>query len=144
MMTAIVEEGSLGRTLVARIKPNEDLVESIRDLCREYHVTNAVIRGGVGSLVNGAVLFGADNERRRSIHGPAVEILSMSGEVRSDEASGEYSVNVHGVLGDPNGHVFAGRFAPGGNLVCVTVELVLQEWLPHSGGGSDETTKPST
>jgi predicted DNA-binding protein with PD1-like motif len=142
-MTAVVEEGSLGRTLVARIRPNEDLVESICNLCREHHFAQAVVRGGIGSLVNGEVLYGPDGERRRPIYGPAVEILSMSGEVRSNGQSGDYSASVHGVLGDPNGHVFAGRFTPGGNRVCVTVELVLQEWLPLSVGTADSVGEPA-
>ena len=48
----------------------------------------------------------------RRIEGPAVELLSLSGEISLDE-DGVEPAGVSGVVGDPTGAVWAGRFARG-------------------------------
>jgi predicted DNA-binding protein with PD1-like motif len=60
-----------------------------------------------------------------------VEVIGMTGMVEAD-AHGNPVAVLHGVLAEPNGTISGGRFLPGQNPVCVTFEIVLEEWLPDA------------
>lgn len=128
-----VESGRMGRVAYARIAPNEDLVTGIEKLCLAQGFDNAFVRGALGSLVD-ACLEGCDGEVIE-IKGPAVEIVSLAGEVRSD-ANGTPCASLSGVVADPEGKVYGGPFVPGLNPICMTFEVTLEEWLPEINGGS--------
>jgi uncharacterized protein len=76
-----VESGSMGRVAYARIAPNEDLVLGVEKLCLAEGFKNAFVRGALGSLVDACLLTA--NGKYQRIQGPAVEIVSLAGEVRS-------------------------------------------------------------
>ena len=123
---ASFEEGRLGRIAVVRLRPNEDLVTAVEAACREHSIAHALVRSAVGSLVD-AVLEAGDNTIQ--VPGPGIEILTLSGEVRSD-AVGNPRADLHGTIADGKARVYGGRFRRGANPICITLELVLQEWLP--------------
>jgi predicted DNA-binding protein with PD1-like motif len=109
-----VENGSMGRVAYARIAPNEDLVQGVEKLCLAEGFRNAFVRGALGSL---------------QIQGPAVEIVSLAGEVRLRE-DGSLRAALTGVVADPEGNVYGGPFVAGLNPICMTFEVTLEEWLP--------------
>lgn len=124
-----VEGGALGRTVVVRILPNEDLVEGIVKACAETGVPSAVIRGGLGSLVDAAIEYGERYSGLvRHLPGPAIEVLHLQGEIRRNAAGG-YDAELWGSVSDTAGAVFGGRFVRGQNPVCITMEVVMQEWI---------------
>ncbi|AKC71766.1 PPC domain-containing DNA-binding protein [Pandoraea oxalativorans] len=129
-----IENGTLGRLVVARLKPNQDLTESIEALCAEHAIARAIVRGAVGSLIDARLAFRAgDGWREQVVNGPGVEILNVFGEVDTrpkgaDSASA--MPMLHGMVADTEGRMFAGRFVRGGNLSFITIEVTLQEWLP--------------
>lgn len=125
-----VENGKMGRVAYARIAPNEDLVTGIEKLCLAKGFNNAFVRGALGSLVD-ACLEASDGGVIE-VKGPAVEIVSLAGEVRSD-ANGTPSASLSGVVVDPEGKVYGGPFVSGLNPICVTFEVTLEEWLPETG-----------
>jgi hypothetical protein len=51
----------------------------------------------------------------------------MSGEISLED--GPEPAGLSGIVGDPTGAVFAGRFLRGLNPVCITIEAVLEEVL---------------
>jgi predicted DNA-binding protein with PD1-like motif len=119
----LVESGRMGRVAYARIAPNEDLVLGIEKLCLAQGFNNAFVRGALGlEARDGSVI---------EIKGPAVEIVSLAGEVRSDE-NGTPCASLTGVVADPDGKVYGGPFVLGMNPICVTFEVTLEEWLPDS------------
>ena len=124
---AHVEAGSMGRVAYARIAPNEDLVKGVENLCLAYGFKNAFVRGALGSLVD-ACLTKADGSWQQ-VKGPAVEIVSLAGEVR-EQADGSVCAALSGVVADTQGTVYGGLFAPGFNPICMTFEVTLEEWLP--------------
>ncbi len=126
MMPAEVESGSMGRVAYARIGPNEDLVQGVEKLCLAQGFRNAFVRGALGSLVD-ACLYARDGVRQ--VAGPAVEIVSLAGEVRA-QADGSVVASLSGVVADPDGRVHGGAFVPGANTICMTFEVTLEEWLP--------------
>lgn len=130
-MSASFEAGSLGRIAVVRIRPNEDLVTAVEAACREHGLTHAIVRSAVGSLVD-AVLEAGDHVLE--VPGPGIEILTLAGEVRSD-AAGAPRADLRGTVADGKAQVYGGRFRRGANPICITLELVLQEWLPETGDG---------
>jgi uncharacterized protein len=127
--TRIVETGSMGRVAYARIGPNEDLVLGVEKLCLAEGFRNAFVRGALGSLVD-ACLRTPDG-RYLQVKGPAVEIVSLAGEVRS-AGDGSLRAALTGVVADPEGKVYGGPFVAGSNPICMTFEVTLEEWLPEA------------
>lgn len=125
--TTYVENGKMGRIAYARIAPNEDLVRGIEKLCIAEGFENAFVRGALGSLVD-ACVEGLNGEYTH-VNGPAVEIVSLAGEVRST-ADGGVEASLSGVIADPEGRIYGGPFVSGGNTICMTFEVTLEEWLP--------------
>lgn len=124
--TSTFEEGQLGRIAVVRLKPNEDLVSAVEAVCREHGLVHAVVRSAVGSLVDAVLDAG---KTVIEVPGPGIEILTLVGEVRSDD-SGRPRADLRGTIADGKARVYGGRFRRGANPICITLELVLQEWLP--------------
>jgi len=123
----VVENGRMGRVAYARIAPNEDLVQGVEKLCLAEGFKNAFVRGALGSLVD-ACLYTLDGQCLQ-IKGPAVEIVSLAGEVRS-QYDGSLSASLSGVVADTQGKVYGGPFVAGSNPICMTFEVTLEEWLP--------------
>lgn len=121
-----VEAGRLGRLCSVRLRPNQDLMEGIEVLCREEGLSRAVVRAAVGSL-NDAVFEAGGRELE--VSGPGLEIILLTGEVTAD-AQGAPRARFFGAVCDAEGQVTGGRFLPGRNIICITLELLLQEWLP--------------
>lgn len=127
----IVETGSMGRVAYARIAPNEDLVLGVEKLCMAEGFKNAFVRGALGSLVDACL--GTRDGKYVQIKGPAVEIVSLAGEVRSQE-DGSLNASLTGVVADTQGNVYGGPFVAGANPICMTFEVTLEEWLPLATG----------
>ena len=123
---ASFEEGSLGRIAVVRLRPNEDLVTAVEAACREHGLNHALVRSAVGSLVDAELQAG---QTVLQVPGPGIEILTLAGEVRPD-ATGSLTADLRGTIADGKARVYGGRFRRGANPICITLELVLQEWLP--------------
>ena len=102
-----VEQGSMGRVAYARIAPNEDLVQGVEKVCLAEGFRNAFVRGALGSLVDSCL--GTIDGKYLQIKGPAVEIVSLAGEVRSDE-DGSLRAALTGVVADTEGNVYGGPF----------------------------------
>ena len=125
----LVERGDMGRVAYARIAPNEDLVQSIEKLCVAQGFRNAFVRGALGSLVDACLEDAVGTPR--VIRGPAIEIVSLAGEVRT-QPDGSTRAALSGVVADTEGRLFGGPFVAGANSVCVTFEVTLEEWLPST------------
>ena len=123
---ASLEDGHLGRIAVIRLRPNEDLVGGVEAACREHGLRHAVVRSAVGSLVDAVLEAGGQSV---TVAGPGIEILTLGGEVRSD-AEGVPLAELRGTIADSAAQVYGGRFRRDENPICITLELVLQEWLP--------------
>ena len=125
-----VEEGTLGKLVMARLKPNQDLTESVEALCRQYGMHTAIVRGAIGSLIDAHLEYATPNGwREMEINGPGVEILNVFGEIGFGGVK-PHANPLQGVVADVEGKIFAGRFVRGTNLSFITIEITLQEWIP--------------
>jgi len=123
----LIERGRMGRVAYARIGPNEDLMQGVEKLCVAQGFRHAFVRGALGSLID-ACLERPDGACQ-VIRGPAIEVVSLAGEVRR-QPDGSLRSSLTGVVADTEGRVYGGPFVAGANTVCVTFEITLEEWLP--------------
>jgi predicted DNA-binding protein with PD1-like motif len=122
----LIEQGHTGRIFYLRIHPNEDLVQSLEKAFMDAGLTRALVRGGLGSLAHGCVAVGPD--KREDMPGPAVEILHLSGEISSEAGQNPQALLTGAVL-DTFGAIHAGEFVTGRNPACMTIEVVMEEWV---------------
>jgi predicted DNA-binding protein with PD1-like motif len=132
-----LEAGRYGRTVIARLKPNEDIVESLERLCVQYGMGRAVVRSAVGSLIDGHLASGVGATlATQVVKGPGVEIVGLFGEVNGMPAAlGDSGTSdLTAILSGTDSQVFAGRVVRGVNLSFITVEVTLQEWIADAEG----------
>lgn len=123
-----IEHGVMGRVAYARIAPNEDLIKGVENLCLAQGFKNAFVRGALGSLVDGCLA--KRDGTWQHIAGPAVEIVSLAGEVRL-QSDASLCATLSGVVADTQGNIYGGFFVAGHNPICMTFEVTLEEWLPN-------------
>lgn len=107
------------RCLLARLKPNVDLIEGIEDACRRHNVSAARIRSGVGSIV------GTEFEDGRMIHAYPTEILVVDGRIAPDR-DGRPRADLSIAVADTKGDLHEGKPVRGRNPVLICFELVLE------------------
>lgn len=102
-----------GTALLARIKPNQDLVTAVESIAAAHGFRNADIRGSLGSLIGAEF---ADGSR---VPDTATEVLIRQGSVRDGQAELDLLVV------DRHGQLHQGRARRGANPVCITFDIVL-------------------
>ena len=100
--------------IVARIKPNEDILAAIETIARDHGVADAVVRGSLGSLIGARFADGT------GVDDHATEVLVREGHVRGGGAALDLLVV------DMQGRVHDGWLAHGANPVCITFDLFLE------------------
>ena len=106
------------RMLVAKIRPNEDLVTAIEEICRRQNVREGVILGGIGSTV------GAQFDGRPLIPEAPTEIVVREGRIAPDPA-GIPRLSMETALIDAQGRLHVGTLTRGENPVLICVELFI-------------------
>ena len=116
----------VGAGALCRIGPDEDLVAAIEKAADEAGFDMALIRGALGSLYEVTLDI---NGNRRTLKGPAIEILSLNGRSTRNPAGGRAPAD-YALVGDVCGTTHGGRVVPGTAPVCVTVELMIETTGP--------------
>jgi predicted DNA-binding protein with PD1-like motif len=107
-----------GRGLVARIKPNVDVIDALETIAREHGISNAVVHGSLGSLIGARFTHGG------GVDDHATEVLVREGQI----VDGEGALNL--LVVDMQGQVHEGWLQRGENPVCITFDLVLEPLDP--------------
>ena len=102
-----------GTALVARIKPNEDVLTALEQIATVHGMRDAEVRGSLGSLVGARFTDG------RQVDDIATEVLVRQGRIRDGIAELEM------VVVDGSGGIHEGWLMRGENAVCITFDLVL-------------------
>lgn len=103
-----------GPGVIARVRPNEDIVVAVETVARLHGLRDAVVRGSLGSLVGACFTSGTE------VPGDATEVLVTEGLVRDGTAMLDLLVV------DSEGNVHRGTMERGRNAVCITFDLVLE------------------
>jgi predicted DNA-binding protein with PD1-like motif len=107
-----------GNCVLGRLRPNEDLVLGIEELCRRHGAAGATIRSGIGSTI-GSLLEGGDR-----VDTVPTEFFIRHGAVLPD-ATGRPRAEIEIVLVDEAGAMITGRPVRGMNPVLICAEIVL-------------------
>jgi predicted DNA-binding protein with PD1-like motif len=107
------------RCILARLKPNLDLIEGIEEICRRHNIRNATLRSGVGSIV------GAEFEDGRIIREHPTEILALAGQIAPDQ-DGQPCADLSIAVIDMKGSIHEGKPVRGRNPVLICFELALE------------------
>lgn len=131
---AYVAEGKIGRVLVARLLPGQDVIEGIVELIKAKNFNSGSITA-IGSLRSAKVVWAGsmefgDNPMDVAVFhemaGP-VELGGANGVFGTDE-DGEIVLHIHGMIMDKDGTLRCGNLLPGSAPVLATVELTIQEF----------------
>jgi predicted DNA-binding protein with PD1-like motif len=115
-----------GRGIVARVKPNEDIIVALETIARTHGIADAVVRGSLGSLI-GARFAGGGR-----VDDHATEVLVREGHIRD----GKVALDL--LVVDMRGNVHQGWLQRGENPVCITFDIILEEASsqPRNASGS--------
>jgi predicted DNA-binding protein with PD1-like motif len=105
--------------ILARLKPNVDLIEGIEEVCRRHGIRSAIIRSGVGSIV------GAEFDDGRIIHEHPTETLVLEGQIAPDH-NGQPRADLSIAVIDMKGSIHDGKPVRGRNPVLICFELALE------------------
>jgi len=106
------------RAFALRLRPNQDFAFCLEAFCRAQGISNARIRGGVGSTI------GARFEDGVVVEPFATELTVISGAIAPGAGGLEAVLDV--ALVDYTGALAQGRLVRGDNPVLMTMELVLE------------------
>jgi predicted DNA-binding protein with PD1-like motif len=106
----------MGSGIVARVKPNEDILLALETIARERNIRNATVHGTLGSLIGARFTNGGQ------VHDYATEVLVREGSIRDGVAALDLLVV------DMRGEVHEGWLRRGENPVCITFEIVLEAY----------------
>jgi predicted DNA-binding protein with PD1-like motif len=129
---AYVAEGKIGRVLVARLLPGQDVVEGIVQLIKDNHIHSGTITA-IGSLRGAKVVWAGSMEFGDNPMDVAV-FYEMQGPVELGVSNGFFGTDedgevvVHGLIMDKDGNMHCGNLLPGSAPVLATVELTIQEF----------------
>ncbi|MDP2916420.1 MAG: DUF296 domain-containing protein [Dehalococcoidia bacterium] len=113
------EEGNL---VLARFFTDEDIYESLKEVCRKHDIETAVVVCGLGQLKQFTLGYFKEkgNYTPQEYEKPH-ELLSLDGIISREK--GEYSFHLHAVLGNENKEAIGGHLIKG--KVQVTNEIAL-------------------
>jgi predicted DNA-binding protein with PD1-like motif len=103
-----------GPGLVARIKPNQDILTALETIARAHNMRDATVHGSLGSLIGARFTHGG------LVSDHATEVLVRQGHIRGGVAALEMLVV------DMRGEVHEGWLAHAANPVCITFDLFLE------------------
>lgn len=116
-LSAPLAAGDGPRTIIARVRPNEDITTAVEAICRKHGFAAAQMRGGVGSLIGARY---TDGSRVDDI---ATEVFITGGLVSADSSRTRVEIT----MVDTRGGITRGDLVRGDNPVCITFELCLEE-----------------
>jgi predicted DNA-binding protein with PD1-like motif len=105
--------------VVARVRPNQDIIGAVEAIAQAHQMPNATIRGSLGSLI------GAHFTSGTIVPDDATEVLIRAGRV----TDGNAEIDLLAV--DAAGRVHEGWLQRGVNPVCITFDLVLTRDAPQ-------------
>lgn len=119
------------RTFVARVKPGEELVDGIKQICVANGITSGAITSILGNLKSVKFTYPVSSNSKSNIQyrepidieGP-IEIVTGSGMIGLD--NGELFVHLHLSFCDIDGKASGGHILEKGNTVGITAEFVIE------------------
>jgi len=117
-----MESREIGNLIIARLFPDEDLQEKLKEICQKHKVKTAVVLSGVGQLKDFKLgYFKNKGNYVPEFFSKVHEMISLNGIISKQDKG--YEFHLHISLGDEKKNVIGGHFI--GGIVEVTSEVVL-------------------
>ncbi|MBF9197299.1 PCC domain-containing protein [Microvirga terrestris] len=116
------------RTLLAKVRPNQDVSLAIEEICLRHGIASANVYG-IGSL-NGVRFV-----HRARVDSHATEVLIRAGRIEREDGQIRARLTLNVV--DLDGVISSGEIARGDNPVCITFELVIEAIGDKTDAGLD-------
>ncbi len=116
---------SRGQFYAMRLAPQQDLIPSILQFCKEHQLQAVGIVTCVGSFTNVSLRY-ANNPNFNALSGH-FEIVSLVGTIDRDNIP-----HIHVSVGTKNGDTISGHLGQIGNLVYTTAEIILVELADYT------------
>ena len=100
------------KTIMGRIEPSKDLLESLTDIAKRFNIILGHIRG-IGAVKEAHIGYFDEKEGRyvENVLARPMEIVSLMGNISVKD--GEPFVHAHIALGDRDGRMYGGHLLPG-------------------------------
>jgi predicted DNA-binding protein with PD1-like motif len=124
--------GSIKKVCAFRLKPEEDLFQSVERICKENNITNGVFISAVGSLKKAAYCIpincknGSYSYDEPHVREGSFSLTSLSGMICTTE-DGSLLPHIHMTLADGKGEAIGGHIVEG-CIVSVSVDIVIGEF----------------
>jgi len=117
-----MQSKELNNLIIARLFPQEDVYDRLKEICRQHKVKTAVVLSGIGQLAEFELGFFKEkgNYLPEKFTKPA-EILTLNG--LASLRDGGYEFHLHSSLSMSDKSVVGGHFING--KVSITLEIVL-------------------
>jgi predicted DNA-binding protein with PD1-like motif len=124
-------KGKISDIVVMRLKRGDEIIESLKQACREYNIKNATIINMIGSLKGAKYYDPVMNPNLKcgiSYADPIflecpVQFLGASGEIAHD--GDELRIHVHATLADSSGNAYGGHLSEDGNQALNTIHIYI-------------------
>lgn len=122
----------LSEVIVARIYPENDLLQGVEDICRQHQITSGTVVSGFGTLSHTSFVYVVADKKTLDgtsfvspirMEGP-MDLLSLQGSIGLTD-QGNISIHLHGMVSDPHQRVYGGHLIPSKNPVLTTVEIMI-------------------
>ncbi|BCL39697.1 PPC domain-containing DNA-binding protein [Nostoc sp. MS1] len=104
------------KILAIRLKPNEDLRQSLKNFAIEQNIQAGFILSGIGSLKQAAIRFA--NQDKSTTFDEKFEILALNGTLSNE------GIHLHIALADQQGKTIGGHLVDG-CIIYTTAEIVI-------------------
>ena len=133
-MQSIEEHG----LIIARLFTGEDLIQSLKEVCRKHEVETAIILSAIGQLkqftlgyLNGTIYIWQD-------YLPTYELISLSGMISWSREEKDYQFHLHATVANEKQQAFGGHLAKG--IVQNSNEIVILKTHMKVKRRTDEQT----
>jgi predicted DNA-binding protein with PD1-like motif len=111
-----------GRAIMIRLHQNEDLFDSLTEICKACKVLTGVFVSGIGMLKQAELSFYVKQGKYATVLFPEpLELVSLTGNVLLQD--GEYAFHLHAILAKQTKEAVAGHLS--GGKVNVTNEITI-------------------
>lgn len=99
-----------------RLKPNEDLKQTLSAFVQNHHIQAGFVLTGIGSLKQASLRFA--NQTENTVLNDKFEILSLSGTLSV------HGIHLHVAIADQQGRTLGGHLSDG-CIIYTTAEIIL-------------------
>lgn len=124
----IIKEGK--GILGVRLQDGEDLLDSIKIVCKNYKIESGIVINGIGMLKEAKVSYWDGKEYLAELVKEPAELVSLQGNIGTTENDGDPIIHVHVALAMKDhkmigGHLSGGKVSGTGEIFIQKLENIL-------------------